>query len=331
MSTIVFGGNEDGNKRNRTLSDPELRPSQKTRNDHDDAMDAVSDLPASSASLLQRQQGEVNAPRPPIARAVSEAPRIAPSRAPSASVPPKASRRAQSDAPRTLQATEPMSYVNFQGLRVDHYEKVPFTSDDTVIVLGTSDNAIVTMPKEMVEEFKTLVDMMEGEYNPGTVLKVPNVSKRDLDIMMAFAKKYGSYRERVLPTDADYADDAYLKWKFVDGKMHKVTDGAKDEDPEYASFVRPARQRHLDAAAFFKKPDSDDLQDGFTDVDLWGTLNAANFMAFDDCMHAGCAAVALIMKGKTPDQIRARFNIDDDFTVEEKAAIERENAWALGS
>jgi S-phase kinase-associated protein 1 len=41
-----------------------------------------------------------------------------------------------------------------------------------------------------------------------------------------------------------------------------------------------------------------------------------------------CAKVASFMKGKTAEEIRKRFNIENDLTPEEEAAIRAENKWA---
>lgn len=44
-------------------------------------------------------------------------------------------------------------------------------------------------------------------------------------------------------------------------------------------------------------------------------------------IDATCKTVANMVKGKRPEEIRKMFNIVDDFTPEERAKIERENAW----
>jgi len=35
-----------------------------------------------------------------------------------------------------------------------------------------------------------------------------------------------------------------------------------------------------------------------------------------------------MIKGKTPEQIRKTFNIQNDFTPEEEEAVRQENKWA---
>ena len=37
-----------------------------------------------------------------------------------------------------------------------------------------------------------------------------------------------------------------------------------------------------------------------------------------------------LLKGKSPEEIRQTFNIVNDFTPEEEAAVQEENAWCEG-
>jgi len=56
---------------------------------------------------------------------------------------------------------------------------------------------------------------------------------------------------------------------------------------------------------------------------------AANYMDIKSLLELTCAAIATKIKGKTPEQIRETFNIENDFTPEEEAAVRAENAWAV--
>lgn len=55
---------------------------------------------------------------------------------------------------------------------------------------------------------------------------------------------------------------------------------------------------------------------------LFELILAANYMDIKPLLDLTCAKVASMIKGKTPEQIRQTFNIQDDFTQEEKASME---------
>ena len=58
---------------------------------------------------------------------------------------------------------------------------------------------------------------------------------------------------------------------------------------------------------------------------LFELILAANYMDVKALLDLCCAKVASMMKGKTAEQIRKTFNIVNDFTPEEEAAIIAEN------
>ena len=60
---------------------------------------------------------------------------------------------------------------------------------------------------------------------------------------------------------------------------------------------------------------------------LFELILAANYMDIKPLLDLTCATVASMIKGKTPDEIRATFNITNDFTPEEEAAVREENKW----
>ena len=64
-----------------------------------------------------------------------------------------------------------------------------------------------------------------------------------------------------------------------------------------------------------------------SDEQLFSMILASNYMDIKSLLDLTCKAVADEIKGKTPDQIRTRFNIKNDFTPEEEEEVRRENAW----
>ncbi|KAF7340632.1 S-phase kinase-associated protein 1A-like protein [Mycena sanguinolenta] len=61
---------------------------------------------------------------------------------------------------------------------------------------------------------------------------------------------------------------------------------------------------------------------------LFEILLVANFLMIPTLSALGSKAIAAMIKGKTPEEIRELFNIVNDFTPEEKDQIKKENEWA---
>jgi len=72
----------------------------------------------------------------------------------------------------------------------------------------------------------------------------------------------------------------------------------------------------------------------FVEVDqetLFELILSANYMDIKSLLDLTCAKLASMLKGKTPEEIRRRFNIVNDFTPEEEEAVRAENKWAEDS
>ena len=71
-----------------------------------------------------------------------------------------------------------------------------------------------------------------------------------------------------------------------------------------------------------------ELVTGIEQATLFDMILAANFLDIKPMLDLTCKAVADMIVGKTPDEIRETFGIKDDFTPEEKAQVIKENEWA---
>jgi S-phase kinase-associated protein 1 len=70
----------------------------------------------------------------------------------------------------------------------------------------------------------------------------------------------------------------------------------------------------------------------FANVDqtkLFELILAANYLNIKGLLDLTCMTVANMIKGKDPAEIRATFNIENDFTPEEEEEVRRENQWAF--
>ncbi|CAH6723103.1 suppressor of kinetochore protein 1 [[Candida] jaroonii] len=75
----------------------------------------------------------------------------------------------------------------------------------------------------------------------------------------------------------------------------------------------------------------DEWDRNFLKVDqemLYEIISAANYLNIKPLLDAGCKTVAEMIRNKSPEELRKIFNIVNDFTPEEEAAIRRENEWA---
>ena len=61
------------------------------------------------------------------------------------------------------------------------------------------------------------------------------------------------------------------------------------------------------------------------DEDLCELTKAADHMQIDPLIDLCCAKIATYINGKTADQLREYFGLEDDLTAEEKAQLRREN------
>ena len=68
----------------------------------------------------------------------------------------------------------------------------------------------------------------------------------------------------------------------------------------------------------------------FTDTDqdtLFEIILAANYMDIKPLLDLTCAKISSMIKGKTPQEIRSRFNIPNQFAPEEEEVVRAENRW----
>lgn len=100
-------------------------------------------------------------------------------------------------------------------------------------------------------------------------------------------------------------------------------------------YVNSEKMTHIEKPLKSSKM-SENVQDWYANfVDemetsmLLDVILAANFMDIQSLLDLTCAKVASIIKGHTPDEIRQKFGIVNDFTPEEEEKIKNENKWIM--
>jgi S-phase kinase-associated protein 1 len=92
---------------------------------------------------------------------------------------------------------------------------------------------------------------------------------------------------------------------------------------EYCTYHHEHKEEKEDATEAWDKE--------FAAVDddtLFSLILAANYLDIKPLLDLTCKTVADYIKAcKTPQEIRRRFNIKNDFTPEEEEEVRKENAW----
>jgi len=125
----------------------------------------------------------------------------------------------------------------------------------------------------------------------------------------------------------DYPDDAEVPLNNVKSgilkKIKEYLEHYQDSDPK--EIERPlASQNYQDCVEAW------DFEFINVDLDLiFEIILAANYMDIKPLLELASSKIASIIKGKTPEEIRKTFNIQNDFTPEEEQQIREENQWCM--
>ena len=175
------------------------------------------------------------------------------------------------------------------------------TSHDNVdwekfLVLQSNDAKPVEyqVPRDAAKMSGLIKDMLDDQSEGDqTVIPVPNVNGRTLKYVVQYMEHHHNQRAEPLEKPLrGKIEDVISEWD----KAFLFTDLVKDHDE---------KQHEL----------------------LIDVIMAANFLNVKELLDLTCACVASMIKGKTPEQIRALFNIENDFTPEEEEKIREENRW----
>jgi len=162
------------------------------------------------------------------------------------------------------------------------------------IVLRTNDEKEFVIPRRAVRHSKVLKEILDDvDDQEETVVPLANVDSLTLEFLAPYLEYYQDKEPDPLekPLRAPLPD------------------------------LIPAWEKDYVYKCLFK--DGDEKQH----EPLFKTLMAANFMGIDPLRDLCCAAIANMLRGKSPEQIMEVFGITEPFTPEEERAVEEEYPW----
>ncbi|KIW09073.1 E3 ubiquitin ligase complex SCF subunit sconC [Verruconis gallopava] len=162
------------------------------------------------------------------------------------------------------------------------------TSSEPTITLTSSDGVDITVPRQVATRSVLIKNLIDDLGEAATSEPVP------------------------IPN----VNEAVLKKVMEWCEHHKNDPPATNDD---------------DADSRKKSTDIEEWDQKYMQVDqemLFEIILAANYLDIKALLDVGCKTVANMIKGKSPEEIRKTFNIQNDFTPEEEEQIRRENEWA---
>ncbi|XP_062551560.1 S-phase kinase-associated protein 1-like [Armigeres subalbatus] len=161
----------------------------------------------------------------------------------------------------------------------------------STIKLQSADGEIFNVETRVAKCSKTIRTMMEdlglGD-NYQEVIPLPNVQSSTLRKVLEWAN-FHKDDQPALGAALDYSNEPYRR-----------TDDICDWDREFLRVEQPV---------------------------LLELVLAANYLDIEDLLDVTCKTIANMLKGRTPDQIRRTFYIENDLTPEEEDQLRKENEW----
>ncbi|KAG5684796.1 hypothetical protein PVAND_014009 [Polypedilum vanderplanki] len=90
--------------------------------------------------------------------------------------------------------------------------------------------------------------------------------------------------------------------------------------------IQPTSEEIKDKTADFIDP----WDENFLEMDLdklYNLITAANYLNIPQLLWLSTRKIAMLIKNRTPQEIRSLFNIEDDWTPQEIEAVQKENQW----
>lgn len=158
-----------------------------------------------------------------------------------------------------------------------------------MVILQSADNENYTVDLAVAQRSQLIKNMLEDIGESDQPIPIPNVSGRVLKKIIEYCEHH---KDEPLPEPDDKEED-YSRPRNSD-----------DIEPWDRTFI------------------------GNDKEEIFDIILAANYMDIKPLLDLGCKTIANMIKGKTPQEIRDLFGIENDFTPEEEEQIRKENEWA---
>lgn len=104
--------------------------------------------------------------------------------------------------------------------------------------------------------------------------------------------------------------------KIIEYVIHHMTEPAKEID-------RPLYTNNLSSIVTTWDNNFIQMEDAF----MFEIINTANYLDIPKLVELGCAKIATELYGKSADEMKKRFNFENNLTPEEIEKIKEENSW----
>lgn len=177
-------------------------------------------------------------------------------------------------------------------LAVSSYEDIDFSKYCVIQSQGknASRNKQFKVSLEAAKMSLLLRDMLEDSEGKENIIPVPDTSSETLELVLEYMEHHVNHPAKVLERPLKSSIEELVdKWdyEFLHEKLH--------------------------------------LNSGHGL--LFEVMQAANFLNINGLLDLTCGCVASMTRGKTAEQIREMFKIENDFTANEEERIKTENEW----
>ncbi|KAJ1685355.1 hypothetical protein LUZ63_016745 [Rhynchospora breviuscula] len=168
------------------------------------------------------------------------------------------------------------------------------SSTENMIALTSSDREEFVVNEKVARECATIRNMMEDDC---VIINfpLPNVTSKTLSKVIEYCQKHVAEAEKIAAETAE----------------------------EGSSSARAAPKANKDL---------EDWDKAFVNVDvytLFDLILAANYLNVSGLLDLTIRTAANLIKGKSPEQIRKTFHIQNDLSLEEENKIRNQNPWAF--